>query len=123
MIHLVAVYRLTGCPLVLGKIIDLETTFKTATKPAELGDFPTHDEAPAYPTEAEFFELWDTILNSVRYRPGALTPPPPNSGPMASSVGSPPVRPAPLMTYDRDDYVLEEFLTSLTPKENWLDDL
>jgi len=27
------------------------------------------------------------------------------------------------MTYDRDDYVLEEFLTSLTPKENWLDDL
>ncbi|HCT2497736.1 TPA: hypothetical protein OUI18_002356 [Pseudomonas aeruginosa] len=103
--------------------IDLETTFKTATKPAELGDFPTHDEAPAYPTEAEFFELWDTILNSVRYRPGALTPPPPNSGPMASSVGSPPVRPAPLMTYDRDDYVLEEFLTSLTPKENWLDDL
>lgn len=99
--------------------IDLGTTFQTTTRPAELGDFPSHDDAPGHPTEAEFFELWDTILNSIRYRPGALTPPPPGSSPTISRSN---VRPVPL-SYGTDDYALEEFLAGLTPKENWMDDL
>ncbi|AZD16916.1 hypothetical protein C4K25_3995 [Pseudomonas chlororaphis] len=99
--------------------IDLGTTFQTTIKPAELGDFPAHDEAPGYPTEVEFFELWDTILNSIRYRPGALTPPPPGSNPTISSSS---VRPAPL-SGGADDYALEEFLADLKPNNNWMDEL
>ncbi|HCF2479691.1 MULTISPECIES: T6SS immunity protein Tli4 family protein [Pseudomonas aeruginosa group] len=99
--------------------IDLGTTFQTTTRPAELGGFPSHDEALGYPTEAEFFELWDAILNSIRYRPGALTPSPPGS---SLTIRSSPVRSASL-SCGANDYALEEFLTSLEPKENWLDDL
>ena len=97
--------------------INLETTFETVGKPAELGSFATPEEAPGYPSEAEFFEVWDGILNSIRWRPGSLVPPPPGSTP---PIGYKNARPMPATG---TDYSLEEFLASLKPKEDWMEDL
>ncbi len=50
--------------------------FDTSYIPSPAGGFPKPEDAPNGPTEAEFFEVWDAVINSVRIRPNALTPPP-----------------------------------------------
>ncbi|WP_269962546.1 T6SS immunity protein Tli4 family protein [Pseudomonas citronellolis] len=56
--------------------VSMGSTFRTSSKPLSLGAFPEAQDTPDGPTEAEFFEVWDAVVASVRFRPGALTPPP-----------------------------------------------
>jgi len=56
--------------------VDMGTSFETTRRPSTLGGFPDAKDAPSGPTEAEFFEVWDAVITSIRFRPGALTPPP-----------------------------------------------
>ena len=66
-----------GLPIAVPNIsLSLGSTYRTSQRPASLGAFPNHEDAPNGPTEAEFFEVWDAVINSVRIRPHALTPPP-----------------------------------------------
>ncbi|KWR74502.1 T6SS immunity protein Tli4 family protein [Pseudomonas sp. PI1] len=51
---------------------DIRTTYI----PSPAGGFPKPQDVSQGPTEAEFFEVWDAVVASVRFRPGALTPPP-----------------------------------------------
>lgn len=73
---------------------------------------------PAFKSDKEALELWDTIVDSIRVRPTSSSPRGGNAGP------SPAPKPAtPGGQTLGDDYVYEEFLSSLKPKDNWLDDL
>ncbi|WP_156407582.1 T6SS immunity protein Tli4 family protein [Achromobacter sp. Root83] len=56
--------------------LNMGTTFQTLEKPSPLGAFSTHKGDQNTPTEAEFFEIWDAVVSSVRVRPVALTLPP-----------------------------------------------
>ena len=58
------------------KLILDTPSFLTTYIPSPAGGFPKWEDTPDGPTEAEFFEVWDTVVASVRFRPGALTPPP-----------------------------------------------
>ncbi|HCI2748359.1 TPA: hypothetical protein NO335_006249, partial [Pseudomonas aeruginosa] len=73
---------------------------------------------PAFKSDKEALELWDTIVDSIRVRPTSSSPRGGNAGP------SPAPKPAtPGGQTLGDDYVYEEFLSSLKPKDSWLDDL
>ncbi|MFO1877070.1 T6SS immunity protein Tli4 family protein [Pseudomonas aeruginosa] len=73
---------------------------------------------PAFKSDKEALELWDAIVDSIRVRPTSSSPRGGNAGP------SPAPKPAtPGGQTLGDDYVYEEFLSSLKPKDNWLDDL
>ncbi|MDF3841636.1 T6SS immunity protein Tli4 family protein, partial [Pseudomonas citronellolis] len=58
------------------KLILDTPSFLTTYIPSPAGGFPKWEDTPDGPTEAEFFEVWDAVVASVRFRPGALTPPP-----------------------------------------------
>ncbi|MCO2091868.1 hypothetical protein FA411_27230, partial [Pseudomonas aeruginosa] len=63
-------------------------------------------------------DRWDTIVDSIRVRPTSSSPRGGNAGP------SPAPKPAtPGGQTLGDHYVYEEFLSSLKPKDSWLDDL
>ncbi|MGZ7915831.1 T6SS immunity protein Tli4 family protein, partial [Pseudomonas aeruginosa] len=73
---------------------------------------------PAFKSDKEALELWDTIVDSIRVRPTSSSPRGGNAGP------SPAPKPAtPGGQTLGDHYVYEEFLSSLKPKDSWLDDL
>ncbi|HHK2201102.1 TPA: T6SS immunity protein Tli4 family protein, partial [Pseudomonas aeruginosa] len=73
---------------------------------------------PAFKSDKEALELWDAIVDSIRVRPTYSSPRGGNAGP------SPAPTPAtPGGQTLGDDYVYEEFLSSLKPKDSWLDDL
>ncbi|HBN8471152.1 TPA: hypothetical protein L3709_003315 [Pseudomonas aeruginosa] len=73
---------------------------------------------PAFKSDKEALELWDAIVDSIRVRPTSSSPRGGNAGP------SPAPKPATSGGQTLgDDYVYEEFLSSLKPKDNWLDDL
>jgi len=79
------------------------STFRTSSKPLSLGAFPEAQDTPDGPTEAEFFEVWDAVVASVRFRPGALT--------------LPPLKPAPAPPISReqaeaDQRALDDFIAS-----------
>ncbi|WP_269961905.1 T6SS immunity protein Tli4 family protein [Pseudomonas citronellolis] len=65
------------------KLILDTPSFLTTYIPSPAGGFPKWEDTPDGPTEAEFFEVWDTVVASVRFRPGALTPPPLKPAPAA----------------------------------------
>ncbi|MFD4841263.1 T6SS immunity protein Tli4 family protein [Achromobacter sp. NPDC058515] len=66
-----------GFPSPLPNIeLNMGTTFRTAEKPSSLGAFPKQEGNPDAPTEAEFFEIWDAVVSSVRVRPIAMAQPP-----------------------------------------------
>ena len=65
--------------------VNIDTTYRTHSRPAELGDFPDAQSLGDGPTEAEFFEVYDAIINSIRPRPGAFAPPPSSGGPVSGS--------------------------------------
>lgn len=98
--------------------LGMDTTYQTTRQPASLGAFPEYEETNGRPTQEQFFEVWDAIIDSVRLRPSALLPP----------AGGSPLPPAPdkpkvVSKAAADDYVLEEFLTSLPSSQNWMDKL
>ena len=73
---------------------------------------------PAFKSDKEALELWDTIVDSIRVRPTSSSPRDGNAGP---SLLRNPLRLAAkrsVMTMSH-----EEFLSSLKPKDSWLDDL
>ncbi|MFV9464091.1 T6SS immunity protein Tli4 family protein [Pseudomonas aeruginosa] len=73
---------------------------------------------PAFKSDKEALELWDTIVDSIRVRPTSSSPRGGNAGP------SPAPKPAtPGGQTLGDHYVYEEFLSSLKPKDSSLDDL
>lgn len=95
--------------------------YSTTSAPIPGGGFPVHDDLSDGPNEEQFFEIWNAIIESVRFRPGALAPPPSGgnpvnkpSSPMISSYAPTPVV---------DDYALEEFLTNSQTSSNWMDEL
>lgn len=55
--------------------LGMDTTFITARRPSSLGGFPDPEDAPGVLTEAEFFEVWDAVIASVRPRPIVLAQP------------------------------------------------
>ncbi|MFJ4195897.1 T6SS immunity protein Tli4 family protein [Pseudomonas sp. NPDC089534] len=99
--------------------LGMGTSFRTTRQPPALGDFPERADAPDGPTETEFFEVWDAIVESVRLRPSALTPPPPGGAPVAPD----PVVSTVVSKPGGGDYVLEEFLTGVPPTQDWMDKL
>jgi len=58
---------------------------KTSYIPSPAGGFPKPADMPEGLTEAEFFEVYDAIINSIRPRPGAFAPPPSSGGPVSGS--------------------------------------
>ena len=85
------------------KLILDTPSFLTTYIPSPAGGFPKWEDTPDGPTEAEFFEVWDAVVASVRFRPGALTPPPlkPDPAPPISREQA-----------EADQRVLDEFITS-----------
>jgi hypothetical protein len=113
-----------GTPTPLPSInLAMDTTYLTSQKPSSLGDFPNAENVSGGPTEAEFFEIWDAIINSVRFRPGALTPPPTGKKPPSSPTNPNPVTSIHNPKPGTDDYSMEEFLAGLSSSENWMDKL
>ncbi|WP_210711479.1 T6SS immunity protein Tli4 family protein [Pseudomonas sp. MWU349] len=95
--------------------------YSTTSAPIPGGGFPVHDDLSDGPNEEQFFEIWNAIIESVRFRPEALAPPPSGgnpvnkpSSPMISSYAPTPVV---------DDYALEEFLINSQISSNWMDEL
>ncbi|WAB90555.1 T6SS immunity protein Tli4 family protein [Pseudomonas citronellolis] len=78
-----------GSPSLLPKIELNSGTprFLTTYIPSPAGGFPRPEDTPDGPTEAEFFEVWDAVVGSIRFRPDALisSPPPPPSAPLPIS--------------------------------------
>ncbi|WP_123405010.1 T6SS immunity protein Tli4 family protein [Pseudomonas frederiksbergensis] len=110
-----------GTPTPLPSVnLGMDTTYLTSRKPSTLGDFPNFEDVSGGPTEAEFFEIWDAIIESVRFRPGALTPP---SGGKPLISPSSPVTSTVVSKPGTNDYALEEFLTGLSPSQDWMDKL
>jgi hypothetical protein len=85
------------------KLILDTPSFLTTYIPSPAGGFPKWEDTPDGPTEAEFFEVWDAVVASVRFRPGALT--------------LPPLKPAPAPPISReqaeaDQRFLDDFIAS-----------
>ncbi|AZE12436.1 hypothetical protein C4K10_4164 [Pseudomonas chlororaphis subsp. aureofaciens] len=113
-----------GAPAPLPSInIAMDTTYLTSRKPSSLGSFPDSEDVAGGPTEVEFFEVWDAIIDSLRFRPGALTPPPAGGKPLNSPSGPGPVTSIHSGKPGTDDYALEEFLAGLSSPQNWMDKL
>ena len=75
---------------------------------------------PPFKSDKEALDLWDTIIDSIRLRP--VTP---NLGGSRDIPPSHPGSPA-AKHFDQGPpvgYELEEFLTTLPPLDNWMDDL
>ncbi|MFA2535025.1 T6SS immunity protein Tli4 family protein [Pseudomonas chlororaphis] len=113
-----------GAPTPLPGInIAMDTTYLTSRKPPSLGGFPDPEDVTGGPTKAEFFEIWDAMIDSLRFRPGALTPPPAGGKPLNSPSGPGPVTSIHSGKSGTDDYALEEFLAGLSSPQNWMDEL
>lgn len=113
-----------GAPRPLPSInVSMDTTYLTSQKPPSLGGFPGSDEVKEGPTETEFFEVWDAIIDSLRFRPGALTPPPSGGKPHNSPSSPSPVASIQSGKPGTDDYALEEFLAGLSSPQDWVDKL
>lgn len=79
---------------------------KTDHRPADMGGFPAKTENAIHPTQEEFMAVWDMIMGSIRFYPGALNnaPKPPDRtrpGPSAQQITS-------------DKQVLDDFLDGWT---------
>ncbi|QHC93069.1 hypothetical protein PchlR47_31355 [Pseudomonas chlororaphis] len=97
--------------------------YSTSDIPTPGGGFPSLQNASNGPTEAQFFEVWDAIINSIRFRPEALTPPPAGGKPLNSPSGPSPVTSIHSGKPGTDDYALEEFLAGLSSPQDWMDKL
>ncbi|WP_134928828.1 T6SS immunity protein Tli4 family protein [Pseudomonas protegens] len=95
--------------------------YSTTSAPIPGGGFPVHDDLSDGPNEEQFFEIWNAIIESVRFRPGALAPPPSGGNPV-NKPSNPTISsyaPTPVV----DDYALEEFLINSQTSSNWMDEL
>jgi len=45
---------------------------KTTYRPAELGGYPPQTQGSIHPTQEEFMAVWDLVMGSIRFYPGAL---------------------------------------------------
>jgi len=45
---------------------------KTTYRPAELGGYPPQTRGSIHPTQEEFMAVWDLVMGSIRFYPGAL---------------------------------------------------
>jgi hypothetical protein len=45
---------------------------KTTYRPAELGGYPPQMQGSIHPTQEEFMAVWDLVMGSIRFYPGAL---------------------------------------------------
>ena len=76
---------------------------KSTHTPGTLGDYPMPTPGSSYPTKEEFFALWDAIIGSIRFYPGALTPAPEQTKP------EPPPLPS-ARQIQQDQRALDDFL-------------
>lgn len=57
-------------------LFQMSVKTQTNFKPQEPGYPPVSNDGMQIPTEEEFFAVWDAMVNSIRFYPGALTPAP-----------------------------------------------
>lgn len=95
--------------------------YSTISAPIPGGGFPATDDLSEGPDEEQFFEIWNAVIESVRFRPGALAPAP--SGGKPVSKPSSPIVSSYVPTPVVDDYALEEFLINSQVSSNWMDEL
>lgn len=71
-------------------LFQMRVETKTGFKPQDFGAYPpAGSDKTNIPTQEEFFEVWDAMVNSIRPYPGAFTPAPvpqkPETSPMPSA--------------------------------------
>ena len=84
-------------------VAEYRMAYESTERPNNLGDYPNQTANSTYPSKEEFFALWDAIMSTIRFYPGALTPAPEQQKP------EPPPMPS-ARQIQQDQRALDDFL-------------